>query len=78
MDDEAEHNRKAQLAAARGIGLRTEIVSLLQSGGPQTAADLLPRLTTEHVSLSEVAFQLDRLTEERKTDGKAGDAYRAR
>lgn len=77
MDDEAEHNHKAQLAAARGIGLRMEIVSLLQSG-PQTAADLLPRLLTEHVSLSEVAFQLDRLTEERKTDGKAGDAYRAR
>jgi len=63
MDDEAEHNRKARLAAARGIGLRTEIVSLLQSGGPQTAADVLPQLTTEHVSLSEVAFQLDRLTE---------------
>jgi hypothetical protein len=78
MDDEAEHNHKAQLATERGIGLRTEIVSLLQSGGPQTAADLLSQLRTERPSLSEVTFQLDRLTEEGKTDGKAGDAYRAR
>jgi|GEM_PF-3191162 len=78
MNDEAERARRAQLATARGIGLRTEIVSLLQSGGPQTAADLLPQLRTEDLALSEVSFQLDRLTEEQKAARNAEDIYRAR
>lgn len=63
-------------ARARGEGIRTDLLAKLRTRGPQTAADLHPQLDGD-VSLSEVAFQLGRLAEERKTDGEIGGIYRA-
>jgi hypothetical protein len=68
---------KEDRARARGEGIRAELLAKLGTGGPQSAADLHPQMDSD-VSLSGVAFQLERLNEEGKTDGKAGDAYRAR
>lgn len=75
--EDAERGTKERRATARGESVRAELLEKLRAGGPQSAADLHPQVA-RHVSLSEVAFQLDRLTDERKTDGKAGDNYRAR
>lgn len=75
-DDEAQA-RKQEAATARGERIRAKLLESLKAGSPQSAADLHQQLDRD-VSLSEVAFQLERLTEERKTDGKAGGAYRAR
>jgi|RhiMetdeSRZDD1v2_1073273.scaffolds.fasta_scaffold1690792_2 hypothetical protein len=75
-DNEAQA-QKQQEATARGEQIRAKLLERLRADGPQSAADLHPQLDRA-VSLSEVAFQLDRLTEERKTDGKAGGAYSAR
>ena len=69
-----EELRKAQ---ARGEGIREELMALLR-GGPAGAADLLPLIEVPDVSLSEVAFQLDRLAEEGETVGKQGDTYQLR
>jgi hypothetical protein len=75
--EDAERGTKERQATARGESVRADLLAKLRSGGPQSAADLHPQLGRD-VSLSEVAFQLERLTEETKTDGKAGDIYRAR
>lgn len=46
----------------------------LRETGPQSAANLHPHVPAD-VSLSEVAFQLTRLTDEGKTDGEPGGVY---
>lgn len=65
---------KVRRAQARGQEIRAELVALL-SDGSAGAAELLPLIQTPDVSLSEVAFQLDRLTEEGETVGKQGGSY---
>ena len=61
----------AQRAKARGERLRDELLTRLRSG-PQTAVALLPQLEVPDVTLSEVAFQLERLNEEGRTVGAQG------
>jgi predicted transcriptional regulator len=61
-------------ATARGEQVRADLLAKLEDG-PQSAADLHPH-TAADVSLSEVAFQLTRLTDERKTLGTPGGVYR--
>jgi hypothetical protein len=56
--------------------VRALIIERLREDGPQGAAELLPAVPSE-VSLSEVAFQLERLAEERRASGEQGGAYRA-
>ena len=65
----------AQRATARGERLRAELLRRLRSG-PQPAAALLPQIEIADVTLSEVAFQLDRLAEEGLTVGEQGGPYR--
>lgn len=62
-------------ATARGEGIRAALLAKLREDGPQSAADLHPHLPAD-VSLSEVAFQLCRLSDERKTLGTPGGVYR--
>jgi hypothetical protein len=62
-------------ATARGAGIRDALTAKLRETGPQSAADLHPHFPRD-VSLSEVAFQLCRLTDERKTVGEPGGVYR--
>ncbi len=64
-------------ARARGEGIRAELLERLTAGA-QNAADLLPQLSTPDVSLSEVAFQLDRLDDEGRAVGEVGGPYRLR
>lgn len=71
---DAEAQRQAK---ARGEALRAELLAML-GAGPQTAAELLPQVATDNVSLSEVAFQLDRLEDEGRTLGAQGEPYRLR
>jgi hypothetical protein len=73
--EDIDQGRKDREAAARGERIRGELVGLL-AGGPRAAPDLLPRLKSEGVSLSEVAFQLDRLEEEARVVGVKGGPYR--
>lgn len=70
MTTPEEQNR----ATARGEGIRAELKAKLRTGGPQSAADLHPEFRPD-VSLSEVAFQLDRLADEGTTAGKVGGVY---
>jgi hypothetical protein len=70
-DDKAE---KEQRATERGERVRAELLALLRQG-PAMPADLLPQLDTGGVSLSEVAFQLDRLAVEGRAVGGDGEAY---
>ncbi len=65
----------ARRATARGEQLRAELLTRLRSG-PQPAAALLSQLEVSDVTLSEVAFQLDRLAEEGRTVGEQGGPYR--
>ncbi len=65
---------KYRLARVRGEELRAELVARL-SAGPQTADDLLAAIDREDVSLSEVAFQLERLRSEGRATGAAGEPY---
>jgi hypothetical protein len=65
----------ARHAKARGEQLRAELLRRLRSG-PQPAAALLPQLEAPGVTLSEVAFQLDRLAGEGRTVGEQGGPYR--
>ncbi len=74
--DDAEQAAKADRARERGEGIRARLLANLKAGGPKTAADLLPLIDTPDVSLSEVAFQLDRLADEGRAVGDPGDAYR--
>ena len=67
---------KEERARARGEGIRAELLARLSTGGPQSAVDLQPQLPQD-VSLSEVAFQLARLTDEGKVNGETGGIYRA-
>lgn len=62
-------------ATARGESIRAELLAKLRTGGPQSAADLHPEFRPD-VSLSEVAFQLDRLADEDTTVGEVGSVYR--
>jgi DNA-binding Lrp family transcriptional regulator len=75
--DDETRARERQEATARGESIRARLLERLRADGPQSASELHPQLDRD-VSLSEVAFQLDRLTEERKIDGEAGGIYRAR
>lgn len=61
-------------ARVRGEELRAELVARLHAG-PQTADDLLAGIDRDGVSLSEVAFQLDRLRSEGRVTGAAGEPY---
>jgi len=61
-------------ARERGEGIRAELLERLETGA-QNAADLLPQLSTPGVSLSEVAFQLERLDDEGRASGKVGGPY---
>jgi hypothetical protein len=62
-------------ATARGEGIRAALRAKLREDGPQSAADVHPHLPPD-VSLSEVAFQLDRLADEGTAVGKVGGVYR--
>lgn len=73
-DQEQGHDERAQQAQARGKGLRAEIKARLGSEGARSAADLLPQMPKD-VSLAEVAFQLERLTDEGQVVGEAGGPY---
>lgn len=67
---------KDDRARARGVDIRAELLTKLRTGGgKQSAADLHPQLPHD-VSLSEVAFQLDRLADEGQTVGEFGGVYR--
>ena len=66
---------KEDRARARGEIIRAELLAKLRTGGPQAAADLQPQLPRD-VSLSEIAFQLDRLADEGQTVGEVGGVYR--
>lgn len=72
--DQEQYDERAQQAQARGEGLRAEIKTRLRSEGARCAADLLPHMPKD-VSLAEVAFQLERLTEEGETVGEADGPY---
>ena len=62
-------------ARARGERIRAELLPKLRTNGPQSAADLHPQFPAD-VSLSEIAFQLDRLADEGQTVGEVGGVYR--
>jgi hypothetical protein len=66
---------KEQRAQARGEEIRAELKVRLSTGEAQSAAALYPQMPN-HVSLSEVAFQLERLTDEGETTGEVGGVYR--
>lgn len=66
---------KDDRARERGQTIRATLAAKLGESGPQSAADLHPQLPAD-VSLSEVAFQLDRLAEENEAAGKVGGVYR--
>lgn len=66
--------RKHEEAAARGQRIRDDLLQRLRTDGPQAAADLHPEMDRE-VSLSEVAFQLNRLAEEGRIAGEVGGVY---
>jgi hypothetical protein len=70
-----DQGRKDREAMARGERLRAEIVGLLADGS-RDAPGLLPRVELDGVSLSEVAFQLERLDEEARVIGVKGGPYR--
>ena len=63
-------------ARARGESIRAELLTQLKAGGSQEAAGLLPQIETPAVSVSEVAFQLDRLADEGEVVGRQGECYR--
>jgi hypothetical protein len=62
-------------ATKRGEDIRAALRAKLREDGPKSAADLHSHLRPD-VSLSEVAFQLDRLADEGTAVGKVGSAYR--
>jgi len=62
-------------AKARGEGLRAELLAALEAG-PASAVELLPRLKRSDLTLSEVGFQLERLSEEGRASGEVGGSYR--
>src|SRR4029077_4167807 len=64
MSDESEGRSRQEAAAARGKSIRSALTEMLTPDGPQTASALLPRIETPDISLSEVAFQLQRLCQE--------------
>jgi len=66
---------KDDRARARGVDIRAELLTKLRTGGKQSAVALHPQLPHD-VSLSEVAFQLDRLADEGQTVGEFGGVYR--
>jgi hypothetical protein len=72
--EDAERGRKEHRAKARGESIRAELVAKLRASGPQSAADLHAQVAA-HVSLSEVAFQLDRLAGEDRAAGEVGGVY---
>lgn len=75
-DGAVERGTRELEAQARGKALRTELLALLETGGPQDATELLPQVETANASLSEIAFQLDRLAEEGRVVGEEGEPYR--
>lgn len=75
-DEESQRDRRAEQATLRGERLRSELVQRLKKDGPRSAVELLPQVDTPNVSLSEVAFQLDRLAGEGRTVGEQGGPYR--
>lgn len=72
----AEDYESLERATARGERIRAALLAKLTTGGPQTAAALADP-TDGDVSLSEIAFQLNRLAEEGKAAGEHGGEYRA-
>ncbi|HKO38870.1 MAG TPA: hypothetical protein VJU14_10925 [Solirubrobacterales bacterium] len=75
-DAERRARKRAEQAQARGEGIRAELLAQLRADGPKAAPDLLPRIRTANVSLSEVTFQLDRLVDEGEVVGRQGEDYR--
>lgn len=65
---------KYSQARERGEVLRAQLLVLLELG-PQTAVDLLAEIKRPDVSLSEVAFQLERLGEEGRVSGSPDGPY---
>lgn len=72
---DSEEARREQEATARGERIRAELLAKLRAGGPQSALDLSAQVHKD-VSLSEVAFQLERLADEGQTVGEVGGLYR--
>jgi hypothetical protein len=68
----AEDQRRAR---ERGERVRDELTAALRAGGPQSAADLSPKVPRD-VSLSEVTFQLGRLVQEGVVVDAGGGRYR--
>lgn len=77
MNDETKARSRQETATTRGKQIRSQLVEALKADGPQTAVALLPRIQMPDISLSEVAFQLQRLCEEGKASGAVGDTYSA-
>ncbi|HET7444087.1 MAG TPA: hypothetical protein VFJ57_05455 [Solirubrobacterales bacterium] len=75
MSDEPRARSRQEAATTRGEQIRSQLIEMLTTDGPQTAGDLLPRVETPGISLSEIAFQLQRLCEEGKATGAVGDTY---
>lgn len=77
MSDERRRQSRQEAAAARGESIRSQLTESLTRDGPQTASALLRQIKTPGISLSEIAFQLQRLREEGKVAGAVGDDYHA-
>ncbi|HUC00326.1 MAG TPA: hypothetical protein VMS11_10910 [Solirubrobacterales bacterium] len=77
MSDEPRAHNRQEAATTRGEQIRSQLIEMLTVDGPQTAGTLLPRVETPGISLSEIAFQLQRLCEEGKAIGAVGDTYSA-
>lgn len=67
-------DERAAEARARGTKIREDLIALLRRGGPQPATMLYAQIEGD-VSLSEVAFQLERLAEEGQADGEPDGIY---
>jgi hypothetical protein len=76
MSEETDGRRREEKATERGERIRAELTERLTTGGEQTGAALLPQVEAASVSLSEIAFQLQRLAEEGKVVGAIGGVYR--
>lgn len=72
----ADDYESRERATARGERIRAVLLAKLHEDGPATAT-ALARFMPPEISLSEVAFQLDRLAEEGKAVGEQGSEYRA-
>jgi hypothetical protein len=75
-DGSVERGARELRAQARGEALRDELLARLEASGPQDATELLPQVEIPNVSLSEIAFQLDRLVAEGQAVGEEGKPYR--